>query len=186
MAARGLLGQRFPHWHYYNANVHIDDDDHLGTWAEAMLKYMDPLGVQLVVVDTMARNFTGDESSPKDVGQFVEGCERLRREYGCAVLVIHHMGVGTGRERGTAALRNATFGMFKTSEPKYSKTGGGSVKLSCDRMKDAPLPDAVRPRFDTVALDPDEHGEVFRLSQAMRSWPPKAGERPRKTIIEVE
>jgi hypothetical protein len=102
------------------------------------------------------------------------------------VLAIHHMGISTGRERGTAALRNATFAMFKTSNPQYNQRGGGSVKLECDRMKDAPVPDDVRVHFDTVALGADEHGEVYQLSQAMRPFPPPAGkQRAKKKVIEA-
>lgn len=193
MAARGRAEQ-LRHWHYYNAAVHLDQRD-AGMWVNALRSYFkeQPTGLglrprtpKLVVVDTLARNFSGDESSPKDMGQFIDGCEYLRRELQCAVLVVHHMGVSTGRERGTSALRNASFAMFKTSDPHYSNLGGGSVKVECDRMKDAPLPDQVRVYFDTVALDADETGDVYRMSQAMRLFPPPPGkQKPRKEVIEA-
>lgn len=185
MAARGRSGQQLNSWGYYNANVHVDEGRELGVWAGALSRFVGRAGVRLVVLDTMARNFGGDESSPKDVGAFVEGCEFLRRELDTAVLVIHHMGVSTGRERGSAALRNATFAMFKTADPRYNDRGGGSVEIECDRMKDAPMPKPVRVQIDTVALDADEHGDVHRLSQAMRTFPPKGKQTPKKEVIEA-
>lgn len=187
MAARGKHGEQLPTWGYYNANVHVDDDKNLGMWTAGLREYVKRGKLrmpQLVVVDTMARNFGGDENVAKDVGAFVEGCEYMRREWGTAVLVVHHMGIKTGRERGTQALRNATFAMFKTAEPRYAATGGGSVKLECDRMKDAPLPPDTRVTFDTVTLSADEHGEVYQSSQAMRVFPPK-GKQPRRKVIEA-
>lgn len=185
MAARGMLGEHLKHWRYYNANVHIDEANQLRTFVGAYLRHA---GVHpaLVIVDTLARNFAGDDNNAKDMGTFIEGCEYMRRELQCAVLVLHHMGITTGRERGSAALRNASFAMFKTSEPRYNDRGGGSVQLECDRMKDAPMPKEVRVQMDTVALDVSAHGEVFRQSQAMRTFPPKGRQRPRKEIINAE
>lgn len=186
MAARGKHDTILPAWNYYNANVHVDEASALATWVQGWVNHSDSPSCDLVVVDTLARNFAGDESSPKDVGAFVEGCEYLRREMQTAVLVLHHMGVSTGRERGSAALRNATFGMFKTSDPRYNDKGGGSVLLECDRMKDAPRPKDVRVQMDTVALSADEYGTVHRLSQAMRPFPPAGKQKPKKEIIDAE
>lgn len=193
IAARGLDSEDLKLWSYYNAGLHVDDPTSVRMWSEALKAYTKGrkkkghrLLPQLVVVDTMARNFGGDENSAKDVGAFVEGCEYLRRELDTAVLVAHHMGVSTGRERGTGALRNATFSMFKTTKPSHNDRGGGSIQLECDRMKDAATPDPVRLQFDAVDLASDEHGDVYRKSQAMRRFPPKvAKEKPRPDVITV-
>lgn len=186
MASRGLAGSYLDPWGYYNANVHLDDAQLRRTWMEALKTYLDKVDVKLIVVDTLARNFAGDESSPKEMGQFIEGVEEMRRQFGCAILVVHHMGVNTGRERGSEALRNATFAMYKTSDARLNgELGGGSVLLECDRMKDAPMPDGVRVHFDTVALDIGEYGEALAHSQAMRNFPPKKGERPKTGVIDA-
>lgn len=168
-------------WGYYNANVLIDQEKPLVMWAHGLAHFL--VGekklkegvkpeLDLIIIDTLARNFMGDENSAKEMGQFVEGCETLRRSFDAAVLVIHHEGITTGRDRGSPALRNATFAMFKTSDPREGESGS-SVKFACDRMKDAAMPDEVRLHFDTVALDVDAHGEVYQSSQAMRTFPPK-------------
>ena len=186
MASRKLLGEYLNSWHYYNANIHLDDSENVGVWMSKLADYLKKRDrLRLIIVDTLARNFSGDESSPKEMGSFIEGCEYLRREFGAAILVIHHMGVATGRERGSEALRNATFAMFKTSDARHNDLGGGSVLLECDRMKDAPQPEEVRIHFDTVALDTDQYGEVMGISQAMRHFPPKKGARPKKGVIEA-
>lgn len=172
----------FKTWHYYNANIYVDQEDQLQTWAYGLANHLltehqrKKQGKQpkldLVIIDTLARNFLGDENSAKEMGMFVEGCESIRRSLDTAVLVIHHEGVTTGRDRGSPALRNATFAMFKTSNPRISDNGA-SVQFTCDRMKDAAAPDEVRIHFDLISLDVDAHGEVFQSSQAMRTFPPQ-------------
>src|SRR5438034_1345408 len=62
----------------------------------------------LVGVDTLARCFVGgEENSAKDMGLFVAGLDRLRAATGAAVLVVHHTGRESGRERGSTALSGA-------------------------------------------------------------------------------
>ncbi len=191
IAARNLDSEDLKLWSYYNAGLHVDDPTNVRVWVEGLKAYTKDRKKkahrklpQLVVVDTMARNFAGDENSAKDVGAFIEGLEYLRRELDTAVLVAHHMGVSTGRERGTGALRNATFAMFKTTKPNHNDRGGGSIQLECDRMKDAPQPDPVRLQFDAVDLAADEHGDVYQRSQAMRRFPPKVKkEKPLQEVI---
>lgn len=190
LAARNLLGSgqaaRAP-WGYFNAGVHLDETTPREQFELGVRQHCKKGKLpQLVVVDTLARNFSGDENAAKEMGQFIEGCEYLRRELDTAVLIIHHMGVKGDRERGTAALRNAMFAMFKTGNARYNDRGGGSIELTCDRMKDAPIPDEVRVQFDTVALDVTQHGEVMQMSQAMRPFPPKGQQKPRKTVIHAE
>lgn len=161
-------------WNYYNANVLIDQERPMVTWAHALYHYLgDSNELDLIIIDTLARNFMGDENSAKEMGQFVEGCETLRRSFNAAVLVIHHEGITTGRDRGSPALRNATFAMFKTSDPRASDSGAASILFKCDRMKDAATPDETRIHFDPISLDVDAHGEVYQSSLAMRWFPPK-------------
>jgi len=193
MVQRGLDNERLKGWNYYNSNLHIDTQGSRLSWIRGAQLYLEKRysppkrkrastaddgergepGVDLVVVDTLARNFIGDENSPKEMGAFVEGCEDIRRELGTAVLVIHHTRKDGKGERGTESLRNATFAMYRTSDPRYTQSGGGSVVVECERMKDAPTPPAVRVRFDTVSIDIDRNGEVHKESQSMRHFPPK-------------
>lgn len=62
----------------------------------------------LIVFDTFARCLSGgDENSARDVGIAVTALDRLRKEVGTAVYVIHHMTRGTRHERGSTALGDA-------------------------------------------------------------------------------
>lgn len=63
----------------------------------------------LIIVDTLNRNFgPGDENSTGDMTMFVQALDRLRNRLQCAVMVVHHTGLGdSGRGRGSSALRGA-------------------------------------------------------------------------------
>jgi len=60
-----------------------------------------------VVIDTLARCFEGDENKQEDMGHFIQGVDRLRREFGCTVMVVHHTRLQADRERGSTAFRGA-------------------------------------------------------------------------------
>jgi hypothetical protein len=62
----------------------------------------------LVVIDTMARNMTGNENAPEDTGKVVHGCDTIREQWGSTVLLLHHTGhTETNRERGHSSLIGA-------------------------------------------------------------------------------
>ncbi|MCL7707192.1 helicase RepA family protein, partial [Enterobacter kobei] len=49
--------------------------------------------IRLIVVDTLARCFGGnDENDARDMGAFIEGCDVIKRETGATLLVVHHSG----------------------------------------------------------------------------------------------
>ena len=61
----------------------------------------------LIVIDTLARNFNGDENSAGDMGKFINNVNQyLRVPFGCVVLIVHHTGHSEKkRARGSTALR---------------------------------------------------------------------------------
>lgn len=63
----------------------------------------------LIIIDTFARNFGGDENSAADVGHFIREVDRhLRRNWNASVLILHHSGKDGEREaRGSSALKGA-------------------------------------------------------------------------------
>lgn len=135
-------------------SINLHDSDAVKQWSEAITLQLKEWGIPedeltLIGVDTLNRNFVGEEeNSPKEMGMFVEGCDRIMRAFNTAMLVVHHMGVSTGRERGTAALRGGTFAMFQVTKP-----GGGLVaRLECTRMKDAEESPATTHRLHRVEL----------------------------------
>lgn len=121
------------------ANVAMHRNDQVGAWIDAMKHQLGKRQPALVVVDTLARNFVGgSENDPREMGQFVDGLERIRKEFGSAVLVIHHTTKEGKTERGTESLRNASFAMLK-----IDKSDSRGAQLVCDRMKDAEPPNPV-------------------------------------------
>ena len=64
---------------------------------------------ELVIIDTLARSFGGDENSTKDMNEFIQHIDAyLRCTFGCTVLLIHHVGhKAQDRGRGSSALHAA-------------------------------------------------------------------------------
>ena len=53
----------------------------------------------LVVIDTLARSISGlDENASRDMGVIIDFCDRIRRETGASVLLVHH--TGKDRQKG--------------------------------------------------------------------------------------
>jgi hypothetical protein len=136
----------------------------VGHFLAAMREQLGTQRPSLVVVDTLARNFVGgNENNPQDLGLFVEGVERVRRELATAVLVLHHSTKDGRSERGTQSLRNASFAMFG-----FEKINQNPIaRVKCDRMKDAEPPPrtTVRP----VKVELPELGEG--VSSLAANWP---------------
>jgi hypothetical protein len=93
----------------------------------------------LIVIDTLARCFGGgNENVQQDMNAFVRGCDALRRAFpGAAVLVVHHTGWDTSRERGSNALRAASDTMISLA------ARDGAILLRVERQKDAPVQEAA-------------------------------------------
>lgn len=87
---------------------------------------------KLIVVDTLARCFDGDENQQEDMGRFVAGLDRFRHEYGATLLAIHHTRLDGERERGNTALRGGTDTMMSITRDEH-----GEIVLECTKQKDA-------------------------------------------------
>lgn len=107
---------------------------------DTLLARFDELHEQpaLVIIDTLARCFNGNENETEDMGNFIKGCDRIRAECGSAVLAIHHTNASEGRERGNGALRAATDTMIQVM-PGTRAHGHvpGLMTISCSKQKDA-------------------------------------------------
>lgn len=84
----------------------------------------------LIVFDTLARCFEGNENQQEDMGRFVAGVDRLRQELGTAVVIVHHTGLGNQRERGSSAFRGAADTMLQVTAE------GAEITLTCSKQKD--------------------------------------------------
>ncbi|EOB4988551.1 helicase RepA family protein [Salmonella enterica] len=137
------------------------------------VKYRTGQPVRLIVVDTLARCFGGnDENDARDMGAFIEGCDVIKRETGATLLVVHHSGKDdTKGARGSSAFRaalDAEFNIRREGE-------GGAIILTCTKMKDAEEPKQAAFDLRTVELFTDRDGEIVS-SLVVRDIPREARE----------
>jgi RecA/RadA recombinase len=96
----------------------------------------------IIVIDTLARCSAGaDENSARDMGQLIDGMDRLRIETGAAVLAVHHSRKDGDVERGSTALRGAMDTMIGV------RMRSGLVTLTCEKQKDGPTFAPLRARL---------------------------------------
>lgn len=93
--------------------------------------------VGLLILDTFARSFVGDENSARDMSEAINRLDRAAIRQGCAVMLVHHTGHGnTDRARGSSAFRAALD--FEIGVQKED-TG---ITVKCWKAKDhEPFPD---------------------------------------------
>lgn len=136
----------------------------------------------LIIIDTLARCFDGDENQQEDMGRFIGGVDLLRREYEATVMVVHHTRLDGERERGNTAFRGAADTMMSIKR----KSGSATIGLSCNKQKDAeefPMLEFVMvpvPEHGSCVLEKDikkagkqeKRGEVYHIlrTQGLLSW----------------
>jgi len=104
--------------------------------------------IKLIVVDTLARSFEGEENSATDMGAFVRACDNIRASTGATVLVVHHSGKDADKgARGSSALRAACDFEFKVVSPAKKVT-----KLSCTKAKDSDPFDDMTFKLNVVEI----------------------------------
>lgn len=103
---------------------------------------------QLVIVDTLARNFgDGDENKQADANMFIEHLdEYIRRKWKCNVMVVHHSGHDMDRARGSSALKGAM------DQEIWVKGSMGIIELQVTKMKDAEIPSPRRFKIAQLGL----------------------------------
>jgi len=93
---------------------------------------------RLIIIDTLARCFGGDENSSQEMSAFVAALDHLRVRFKCAVLVVHHSGLQEkNRARGSSVLRAAL-------DWEYRLTKMGDFReLVCSKSKDHEPPQTM-------------------------------------------
>jgi hypothetical protein len=110
----------------------------------------------LVVLDTLARNYgSGDESSSKDMGAFVQNVDSVFRNTGKTVVIVHHSGWGAERGRGSSLLPSACEGEY------FIKRQGDCLTVTCTKQKNAPEHEPMTFRTKVIELGRfDDEGEA--------------------------
>jgi len=145
--------------HLYISNRGIDlDAPQAAAEVIRAIKEPAPDRVALVVVDTLATHFGGEENSARDTRQLLSAAQVIGRAYNCVVCLVHHTGLGVGsadRARGSSSLKAAMDWQMLLA------SADGEITLSCTKAKDSEPPQPLACRLQRVALSGwlDEDGE---------------------------
>jgi hypothetical protein len=104
--------------------------------------------IKLIIIDTLHRNFTGDENSAKDMAILVKNADKLKDQTGATILIVHHSGkTNKGEARGSSALKAALDVEMQVSKSK------GIITLKSTKMKDLePFP-PMHFKLNSITLD---------------------------------
>lgn len=116
----------------------------------------------LVVIDTLARCFGAEsENDTHAMNRFVASIERIKRDTGACVLVLHHLAKNTGSVRGSGALTGAADTVLVVERIKETVRISNSPPRG--KQKDAPeLPYPIRFTPTPVKLSEGREGLVLR------------------------
>lgn len=139
-----------------------------------------PWNPDILVVDTVNRYMSGDENSAQDTRTFLNAVDRLRNEYHCTGLYIHHTGNDENaqkRARGSSAWKGALDFEFSVIHDDNL----GVRRITQTKMKDTELHEPVYGIIQGVDIPGlfDEDGEqmtgaVFDFCDAPASEVDKA------------
>jgi hypothetical protein len=167
----GVARLRIPAWHQHNGRmdtnpplrlvkipVDLTDTASVNRLLATVRQLCSEVGVpvRLVVIDTLARSFSGDENSGEAMAAFINGCSAIYVEFGCVVLVVHHSGWGDkGRSRGHSSLWGATDCRIKaTSDPDEL-----TACIEVERQKDGASGQRYHMKGYVIDLGTDDEGE---------------------------
>ncbi len=148
----------------FDRAIPLADGQHRAAFLEALGTL--PGGVELVVVDTQARCYTGNENDVEAANAFINGLDAIRTATGACVLVLHHTGKAGGTYRGSSAFLCAADTMVNVerdgNNPEYAT-------LTCVKQKDFEPFRNVLLQAGSVDLGLDQTSLVLReLPEDMR------------------
>jgi hypothetical protein len=139
--------------------------------ADAVQRLADETGKTptLIVIDTLARNFGGDENSAAEIGQFVRSVDSLlRRKWNATVIIVHHSGKNAERgARGSSALKCAV-----DAEYEVKREEGKVIHLIPRKMKDAEEPPPLAFELATVQFRDSAGNIVSSAALKLTSYTP--------------
>jgi hypothetical protein len=108
----------------------------------------------VIVIDTLNRTIRGSESKDDDMGAYRDAADRLRVEFHCAVIIIHHCGVDGTRPRGHTGLTGAC-----DAQLAVKRDVDKSILVTLELMKDGPEGDMMRAGLEVVDVGRDQYGK---------------------------
>jgi len=85
-----------------------------GVETETLIEAVNQVNAELIVVDTLARNFLGNENDAAQMNAFINNLGHIQAETNAAILIIHHTNLETTeRARGNNQLNGALDSEFR-------------------------------------------------------------------------
>lgn len=112
------------------------NETYLEKFYQETAELVDKFGpLRLIVFDTVARHMPGmDENSAKDMGALIQTADKLKQEFNCSIMFVHHTGLSSqDRARGSSAFKAAL-----DTEILLNTVGSHDIAMKCDKQKDGP------------------------------------------------
>lgn len=102
----------------------------------------------VIAIDTFNRFFSGNENSAQEARLFIQSCTELQRYFNCTVIIVHHSGVNSERERGSTAIKASLESVLKvdTDDNKI-------MSISQEKMKDSERKEPLKLKLVGRAID---------------------------------
>ena len=107
----------------------------------------------VIVIDTLRRSLDGSESDDGDIAAYVGAADRVREAFGCAIVIVHHSGLETGRPRGHTSLGAAVDAQLACTKDK-----SGKVTVEVQLMRDGPEGETLHSQLREVDIGFDDDG----------------------------
>lgn len=120
------------------------------------------VGLELIVIDTLARATPGaNENDGKDMGVVLARCERIRRETGACVLLVHHMNADGTKARGHTSTVAAVDSVITVQKLLDSHDGANRQVRSWRLTKAKDGEDGQETKFvlKGVKIGTDQYGD---------------------------
>ena len=118
------------------------------------LKAQLPEDPSVIVIDTLNRSLNGSEGRDEDMAAYIQGADKIREAFNCAVIIVHHCGVEASRPRGHTSLTGAA-----DCQIKVARSHNGAIETTVEWMKDGPEGEQTFSRLESVEVGLDEDGE---------------------------
>jgi hypothetical protein len=107
-----------------------------------------------IVLDTLNRTIHGSESRDEDMGAYRAAADRLREEFHCAAIIIHHCGVNGDRPRGHTSLTGAADAQIATKRDAEK-----NILATVEYVKDGAEGLTIASRLEAVMVGTDDNGD---------------------------
>ncbi len=114
-------------------------------------------GLGLIIIDTLAKSMgAADENASKDMGEFLQAIDLIRKRTGAHIMIIHHCGKDGARgARGHSSLRAAV----DTEIELTREDGQEIIEARTTKQRDMPTGKVFAYRLTEVELGRDQDGD---------------------------